>query len=633
MNRHWTIGINDRNDLVFMLAFLEKFRKYFTKDYRCFIAQCIQRNKYLAMDIISSDNYIDIISVARYLFIMKLENKLLELNLIYKAKLLIEDKKELTKVLNSISSPPYEIHLMSSLNPDQISSLRYELLDHLSEKIKKTESIHEILMYHQYVSKLSIPSISSWIHNYTYTFKKVQTLPDEMNALNIFTTKTYEDRLTEVKKLIYCKIEKSIHEFDIKLVSHIFDFNKDKHAMSNLLSLRILEIIHKTEINFENINQLCKSLLKYKHRINLVSETLLDYITRADLLKVYNLKRYGDTIQLYFMAKNKLDVNLLQPFFESLLFKEPKLSMFPHVNISDVVYQFNILIKNDTQNPLINRIYNRLVQNIAHTDRNFDSFLKDHYLLSRLVSQKNKLNLKLENTVDYSKLRESIRSFGQMDYANKSHNELQNQCRKYYTDLRIQLKCLGDIIVLSNLNINWLVVYSSMCVEMCQIVEKLSKFGIELTRIDHSFNDIFIHLDIAFMLKGDDKPSKLFRSNLAYLERFNNKKYSMIIKSFANSEEKTLTLIIYCMSLFNMNIINKKALKDLFPENSTLNDLLYQIRVETNNNQYLAEMYSKALYLINMDAYFKNINSIPHFFKSMDSNVTHNIPEEINKGK
>lgn len=628
LNRHWIIGVNDRNDLVFMLAFLEKFRLYFTDDYKVFIEQCIQRNKYLANDLVSTDNYIDMLSVTRYLFMM--QKTLLSngngdtyqaLNKLYKAKLTVRDNNELNAILTSISNPAYELKFIHTImESSQISSLKYGILDYFSKKIEHTNKIHEVLMYHDCLSKLKIPSIANDILGHRSVLERSKvTLPEITNMFHRESIRTYSDSLIDAKRLIYQKIENSIHEFDITLVSKIFNFNKDYSAMSHELRARILQVVEGTEINFENINHLCKFLLKSKQatRGYQINGTLLDYIARADILKVYNLKRYGDSIQLYFLAKNKLDDNKLQPLVENIL-----LGVHYHNNTKAAILE-QILIKNThQQNKLINKSYNKLIQIIGSpTDWKLDKLHTTLFILQQMMRHENKLNLKLDKKLNLTDLKESIRIFSQMDYSRMSHRKLE----RYYTDLSIRMKCLSIAIVINNVkkyDRDLLVEHAVLCNKMYSIVEKLTSLGVELSHIDYSFNNIFFHCDVKPIMNS----SKDFRFQKANLEKFNTTNYRMLIlDSIGNTDQKTLALILYCMSLLNLGITNDLALKELFPQDSSLEKLLVQIQTETENNRRLFEMYVRALYLIISDACKKNkINTkyIPKIVSDSEKTIT-----------
>lgn len=622
LNRQWIIGVNDRNDLVFMLAFLEKFRLYFTDDYKVFIEQCIQRNKYLANDLVSTDNYIDMLSVTRYLFMM--QNSLLSngngdtyqaLNMLYKAKLTVRDNNELNAILTSISNPAYELKFIHTIaESSQISSLKYGIVDYISKKIEHTNKIHEVLMYHDCLSKLKFPSIANDILGHRSVLER-STLPEITNMFDRESIRTYSDSLIDARRLIYQKIENSIHECDIMLVSQIFNFNKDYSAISRELRARVLQVVEGTEITFENINHLCKFLLKSKQatRGYQINGTLLDYIARADILEVYNLKRYGDSIQLYFLAKNKLDDNKLQPLVENIL-----LGGHHHKNITHAAILEQILIKNtDQQNKLINKSYNKLIE-IITTDCKPDKLFTTLFILQEMMRHKNKLNLKLDKKLNLTKLKESIRVFSQMDYSKMSNKELE----RYYTGLSIRMKCLSIAIVINNVNKydrDLLIEHAVICAKMYSIVEKLTSLGVELSHIDYSFNNIYFHCDVKPIMKS----SKSFRFQKANLEKFNTTNYNMLIlDSIGNTDQKTLALILYCMSLLNLGITNELALKELFPRDSSLEKLFVQIQAETDHNRRLFEMYAKALCLINNDACKKNIKYIPKLVSGSEKTIT-----------
>ena len=215
-------------------------------------------------------------------------------------------------------------------------------------------------------------------------------------------------------------------------------------------------------------------------------------------------------------------------------------------------------------------------------------------------------------------------------------------------NLNYKLNLMSKIL-LWNRSVEIIGEFSEICIEIIETPELLNILKSKVFDSPNKANDsssifnlynlfncnVKNGLDINKFLESDLPNSVLLKKNLIALEEANIINYESIIKKslIMNGENSVLKLINYCFSLFNLNIINEKALKDLFPPDATLYGILTKVPMEAHleTPKYLNRAvfsYAKILYLLNTEAYYNGIETVPWLF---EKSILKSFPNKFSK--
>lgn len=369
-------------------------------------------------------------------------------------------------------------------------------------------------------------------------------------------------------------------------------------------------------------------LSKFLQTLELIRKTRIFMIRQSDkllhLIENYHLDKVTLKYAIFILAKNPAYYNKIH----SLVMLHLRDKELYHSNkIITTIIVSNKVTKNF--NPLLNEIYEHLVQLIHQpitTERSriiLSSFWKC------VVNKKLYLN---PVAIDLATFKSSIHK--EIEELNSVVGDI-NRIKLRF--LKKRLEAMSYVIKINNqYDIELLTEFTSMCLDLLPIIVSSNIFNSFEIFV---FFDLFNHFDANHLIELNSESGILFKKNLIALENFHAQHYTGLIKGIIKNQTffGTLRLIEYCFSLFNLNVINEEALTDLFPKDVCLNDLVNDIVSEferIRNESKRAKkrikkssilVYIQALHLLNMEAYYNGLKSIPLLFEGTTPVKSKNI--------